>query len=52
MYLFVKVCLLVSDPTVKEEANKKAYEKTLQTITTEDLVKDKPSERYGSKLKF
>jgi hypothetical protein len=30
--------------------NKKAFEKTLQTIKTDDLVKDKPSERYNSKL--
>jgi len=36
------------DPTTKEEFNKRAFEKTLQTITTEELVKDKPSERYNT----
>ena len=39
------------DPSVKEEANKKAYEKTVQNIKekTEPIVQDKPSERYTSK---
>lgn len=37
------------DPSVKEEANKKAFEKTLQTIKIEVKVEDKPTERYASK---
>jgi hypothetical protein len=31
---------------VKEEANKKAFEKTLQTIKTEPAIAEKPTERY------
>ena len=34
-----------------QEANKKAFEKTVQNIKTETIVQEKPSERYGSKLK-
>lgn len=36
------------DPSVKEEANKKAFEKTVQNIKNEPVVQEKPSERYGS----
>ena len=34
------------DPTSKEEANRRAFEKTLQNKKAEVEVKDKPSERY------
>jgi len=36
------------DPAIKEEANKKAFEKTIQGIKTEPVVESKPSERYTS----
>jgi DnaJ homolog subfamily C member 2 len=34
------------DPSVKEEFNKKAFEKTLQTIKTDASIQEKPSERF------
>ena len=42
--------LIFLDPKAKDDVNKKAFEKTLQTIKTDTLVQDKPSERYNSKL--
>ncbi len=38
------------DPTFREEQNKKAFEKTLQSIKNDATVQEKPSERYGSKF--
>jgi DnaJ family protein C protein 2 len=37
------------DPTSKEEANKRAFEKAVQDKKADVEVKDKPSERYISK---
>lgn len=36
------------DPSTKEEMNKKAFEKTVQSIKQEPVVTEKPSERYTS----
>jgi DnaJ family protein C protein 2 len=38
------------DPTCKDEANKKAFEKTLQSKKQEVEVQEKPSERYVCEL--
>jgi hypothetical protein len=39
------------DPTCKDEANKKAFEKTLQNKKSDVEVKDNPSERHTSNTK-
>lgn len=37
-----------NNPTFREEQNKKAFEKTLQSIKNDATVQEKPSERYGT----
>lgn len=44
--------LLLIDNSVKEDVNKKAFEKAVQNKKAEVNIKDKPTERYTSNFRL